>query len=674
MSSLNPRKNHARVMRTAAAAAATGLMAALAVPAAAAAAASPPPRQVVTGIRPSWAEPSADRGPAASGTPISARVYLAGQDPAGLARYARQASDPGSPSYRHYLTPAQFARRFGPTSAQLRAVRSWLVGAGLAVTAITDHYVAVRGTAASMRTAFGTPLDSYRTAQGTLRAPRSAVTVPASVAPAVLTVTGLSASSARPGADFTGLATGVAGTGARRHETTATSPAPVNEGSCSDYWGQKAASTLPHAYGRTLDYDLCGYVPRQLQAAYGVSRSGLTGKGVTIAIVDQGSSPTIVSDVNTYVSRHGGQPLRPGQLTKHLPSDIAKSCAAMNSEPEAFGEESLDVEAAHATAPGADIAYVGADCGDDPAPLLDALTPIVDRHLADIVSDSWFLGTEAQMTPDIVTAFQQVFEQGAIEGIGFYFSSGDSGDWSAQTPDHQPAVQFPASDPWVTSVGGTSLAVGPAGRYEWETGAGTDLASLSAGGKKWTSLPGSFAGGSGGGASTLFAQPFYQRGIVPNTLSHPDSASAAVRVMPDIAADADTSTGMLVGLTTSFTPGGTARYVEGVAGGTSLATPLIAGIQADAQQAQNGVPIGFANPAIYARYGTPAYHDVTDHPLGGRFVIAAVYAERNPVTGVITNLADTFAKDTSLHATPGYDDVTGVGTPTRSYLDSYRAR
>lgn len=131
---------------------------------------------------------------------------------------------------------------------------------------------------------------------------------------------------------------------------------------------------------------------------------------------------------------------------------------------------------------------------------------------------------------------------------------------------------------------------------------------------------------------------------------------------------------MLVGLTTSFTPGGTQRYVEGIGGGTSLATPLIAGIQADAQQAQHGVPIGFANPAIYARYGTSAYHDITDHPFGGRFVISAVFAERNPATKTITNLADTFAKDTSLHATPGYDDVTGVGTPTGSYLHSYRAR
>jgi subtilase family serine protease len=614
-----------------------------------------PPRQAVAGMRPSWAGPSADKGAVPGGTPISVRVYLAGQDPAGLASYARQVSDPASASYRHYLSPAQFERRFGPTGTQLRAVTSWLAGAGLTVTVANDNYVAARGTAARAATAFGTELHSYRTAQGTLRAPRSAVTVPASVAPAVLTITGLSTSDARPRTDLA-------------------APSPINEGTCSEYWGQKTASTLPPAYGHTLDYDLCGYVPPQLRAAYGVNRSGLTGKGVRIAIVDEGASPTIVGDVSTYMRRHGGQQLRPGQLTEYLPSDIAQSCAPLSGQPAAYGEESLDVEAAHTMAPDAGIAYVGADCTADPTGLLDAETRIVDGRLADIVSDSWHLGTEAQMTPDIVTAFQQVFERGAVEGIGFYFSSGDHGDWSAVTPGHQPAIQFPGGDPWVTSVGGTSLAMGPTNRYEWEAGWGTDIAQLSADGATWTGLPGTFAGGAGGGASALFAQPFYQRGVVPYSLSHPGGATTAVRVMPDIAADADPNTGMLIGLTTPFTPGGPTRYVEAVVGGTSEATPLIAGIQADAQQAQHGIPIGFANPAIYARYGTAAYHDVTDQPLGRGVVVAAADAGRDPVTGAITNLAITYAKDSSLHATRGYDDVTGVGTPTSGYLDSYRGR
>ena len=648
----------------AAAVAAMGL-AAFAVPAAASPPPPPPHRQAVTGMRPSWARPSADEGPVAGGTPISVRVYLAGKDPAGRTSYAGQVADPGSPSYRHYLTPVQFTRRFGPTGTQISAVRNWLTGAGLTVTATTDHYVAARGTAAVTQSAFGSQLDGYRTAQGALRAPRSVVTVPASVASAVLTITGLSAGGARPGTDVTGL----------RADATGAGPSPVNEGNCSDYWGQKAATTLPPAYGRTLDYDVCGYVPQQLRAAYGVSRSGLTGKGVTIAIIDAGSSPTIVSDVNTYASRHGGQPLRPGQLTEYLPSDIAGSCDAMDGSAAAYGEESLDVEAAHATAPGAGIAYVGADCGPTATPLLDAVSRIVDHHLADIVSDSWFLGTEAQVTPDTVTAFQQVFEQGAIEGIGFYFASGDSGDWSAQTPGHQPAVQFPASDPWVTSVGGTSLAAARPGATSGRPAGEPTLPHCrppGAAGKSWTSLPGSFAGGAGGGASALFTQPAYQRGIVPRGLSHPGGASAAARVVPDIAADGDPSTGMLIGLTTPLTPGGASQYVEAVAGGTSLSTPLIAGIQADAQQAQQGVPIGFANPAIYARYGTPAFHDVTDHHRG--LVIAAVDAQRDFATGAITDLADTFAQDTSLHAAPGYDDVTGVGTPTSEYLDSYRRR
>jgi hypothetical protein len=161
---VNPMKNHARVLRAAVAAAVSGLMAALAVPAAVAA--PPPPRQVVAGIRPPWAEPSADKGPVAGGTPISVRVYLAGKDPAGLARYAGQVAEPGSPSYRHYLTPAQFAQRLGPTGAQIRAVRSWLTGAGLAVTATTDHYVAARGTAAGM----GPRSAASCTATGRLRA------------------------------------------------------------------------------------------------------------------------------------------------------------------------------------------------------------------------------------------------------------------------------------------------------------------------------------------------------------------------------------------------------------------------------------------------------------------------------------------------------------------------
>ena len=630
-----------------------------------------PDRRALAGSRPAWASSAAYAGPVAAGTVLATRVYLAGRDPAGLAAYAAAVSDPRSRDYRRYLTRAQVRQRYGLTAAQVGAVSRWLAGAGLRVTRVTAHYVAIRGTAAALGSAFGAQLGSYRTPWGVLRAPRSAVSVPASVASAVLGVTGLATGGGLLAQDGTTASLGYGQAGA---DAAPRAAAPVNEGACSRYWGQVPAASLPPAYGRTLSYSLCGYVPGQLRTAYQVSGSGLTGAGVRIAVVNPGASPTIAADVDTYARAHGGQPLRPGQLTQYLPAGISHSCAAMAAQPDGYGEEASDVEAAHAMAPDASLAVVGADCGHDPVDLLDAETRIVDGHLADIVSNSWDLSIEPLLTTGVITAYEQVFEQGAAEGIGFYFSSGDRGDWSRFSPGGRPALEYPASDPWVTSVGGTSLATGPGGTYQWETGWGSLVAPLSPDGHSWAGLPGRFRGGAGGGASTPFTQPAYQRGIVPSSLSEPAGATAAMRVMPDIAADADPNTGMLYGITTSLSPGAAPQYAEFTDAGTSLAAPLIAGIQADAQQAQHGVPIGFANPAIYARYGTPAYHDVTDQPFGPGHAIAAAAAERDPATGAITGKAYTFGHDTSLHATTGYDDVTGVGTPAGAYLASYRPR
>lgn len=145
-----------------------------------------------------------------------------------------------------------------------------------------------------------------------------------------------------------------------------------------------------------------------------------------------------------------------------------------------------------------------------------------------------------------------------------------------------------------------------------------------------------------------------------------------MRVTPDIAAAGDdVDTRLLFGETSSVTPGGPATYREFTAGGTSIACALIAGMQADAQQAA-GAPIGFANPALYARYGTAAYHDVTDHPLGpGRHIGVVVPA------GILGNsqpLLVTLGADAGLAATAGYDDITGVGTPAPGYFASFRRR
>ena len=139
-----------------------------------------------------------------------------------------------------------------------------------------------------------------------------------------------------------------------------------------------------------------------------------------------------------------------------------------------------------------------------------------------------------------------------------------------------------------------------------------------------------------------------------------------MRVVPDISADADNNTGMLVGLTQRDIDG-VARFHETRFGGTSLSSPLIAGIQAVAQQAK-GRPIGFANPQLYARYGTSAYRDIVDTRIS---LARNDYSNRqDPNSLVIKHLHSTGINGV-LAATPGYDNITGLGSPSNAYLSSY---
>lgn len=387
-----------------------------------------------------------------------------------------------------------------------------------------------------------------------------------------------------------------------------------------------------------------------------------------IAITDAYASPTIAYDAGTYAKRNGDAAWKSGQLRQVLPAQYTRTeeCGAAGW----YGEETLDVEAVHAVAPGAQVTYVGAaSCYDED--LLDSLSKIVDNHLADLVSNSWGETEDAQ-TPDLAAAYDQVFQFGAVEGIGFYYSSGDDGDEVASSGTKQ--VDIPASSAWVTAVGGTSLAVGKGDKYLWETGWGAEKAVLSADGRSWTDFPGAFNSGAGGGTSRTVAEPYWQKSVVPDALAKANSAGGN-RVVPDIAAIADPNTGFLVGQTQTMPDGTTQAYDEYRLGGTSLAAPVIAAVQALAQEARGGKPLGFANPAIYARYGSKAYHDVTDNPTGSGLAVARVdYVNGYDATGGLTTSVRTLGKDSSLKAVKGYDDVTGVGTPAGGYVESYRRR
>jgi subtilase family serine protease len=634
-------------------------------------AAAPHDRQVLTNTKPLWATAQADHGATAGSTAVNARVYLAGRDAQGLAAYAQAVSDPRSDLYGKYLTAKQAQARFGATSQQISEVTSWLKSSGLTVTSTNEHYIAVSGDQAAVEKAFGTQLHNYAKNGHVYHAPAQAASVPASLHGAVLTVTGLdNAPTAATHDDTVGADTpSTAQPSAVKPGDTLPPPSAVfnNAGPFSTYYGSNVNKSLPTAYGTHAPYAIKGYTGKQLRSAYGAGK--WTGKGVTVAITDAYASPYIAQDAAHYAKDTGGAAYKAGQFSQVLPSSYNSVASCQGGS--WYGEETLDVEAVHAVAPDAGITYVGAASCNDPD-LMDALSKVVDNHLADIVSDSWG-DVEAGETPDLSAAYDQIFQQGAVEGIGFYFSSGDNGDEVANSGTKQ--VDVPANSSWVTAVGGTSLAVGKGDTYEWETGWGTDKASLSADGKSWTDFPGAFTSGAGGGTSKLYAQPFYQRGVVPDALSKANGTTA-MRVVPDIAAEADPNTGFLVGQSQTF-PNGAIQYAEYRIGGTSLAAPTIAAIQADAQQAQHNVAIGFANPAIYDRYGTPAFHDVTDHPLGQNQGIAEVrldFANGYDASGGVLTSLRSLGKDSSLSATVGYDDVTGVGSPGAGYVASYVPR
>jgi subtilase family serine protease len=246
------------------------------------------------------------------------------------------------------------------------------------------------------------------------------------------------------------------------------------------------------------------------------------------------------------------------------------------------------------------------------------------------------------------------------EGVGLYFSSGDFGDESASLGNPEP--DYPASSPWVTSVGGTSTGITKDGSVAVETGWGTHLAQVvdnhyvdpSTG--KSTTPPGPFEFGAGGGRSTIFAQPAYQKGVVPASLAN------GMRVSPDIAADADPYTGFLIGLRpiVNDTTLQTGPFIEEAFGGTSLSSPLVAAQVALVQQL-TGATIGFSNPALYAlhRAQPSVPRDVSGSAL---FPLAHTGLTSGHLFLVTGN------RDTSLRVTPGYDDVTGLGAIDFEFL------
>lgn len=611
------------------------------------------------GSVPAWAAPSHRVATPAGSTAVKFRVYLSNQGGSAAAQYASAVSTPGNPLYGKFLTPAQYRAKFAPTSAEVSTVASWLRQEGFTVGTIPANrkYVEATGTLSQAAKAFGTSFGEYKVGTRTVRSNTTPLTVPNTLA-AVEGVIGLDQSQ----------------TLAKHYSSPP--PAFVNGRPCSAYWGEKTVKNAPALDGTALPsspsaWAPCGYAGAQLQGAYGVTPaigSGNDGSGVTVGVIDAYASSTIESDVEKYSSLHGLPSIK-GHFTQVVAPGTYNVPEGPIQDPEGWGgEETLDIEAVHTTAPGADIVYIGAPNNFED---LDAvMNKVVDGHLADIVSNSYGWSTELLPTGYIKPHLDTQI-QAAAEGISLFFSSGDSSDETGGVAGAMPTPDWPASSPWVTAVGGTSLGVAATNTRQFELGWATERSNLNTTNTTWDAP--TYLYGSGGGTSRLFAQPDYQKGVVPDAIAK-TYGGAAMRAVPDVSAVGDPTTGMLVGQTQRF-PDGHDAYSEYRIGGTSLSSPLYAGLFALVEQ-KAGHEYGLANPALYAARSTA--YDITKTDL-------ATYpgaVRSDYVNGVDAGNGYRYSvrwfdhdEKLTIHVRPAYDDITGVGSPQgQAWLDAVAAQ
>jgi subtilase family serine protease len=589
------------------------------------------------GSAPGWAKKGNLVGAADPTGTVGFRVYLGWNDEAGAEALAKAVSDPGSSSYGRYLTPSEFRRRFASTQAQVGAVQSWLRSQGFKVnyTPANNHYVSAEGTVAQAQAAFGAQFGMYAVHGQTVRSPSADIAIPNALAGSVTGVVGLDDSAVFVQTD---------------HVVDKNAPPSAgfrNAPPLSAYWAELVS---PYAYPAgftdvasppTAPWTVKGYTPNQIKGAYGIS--GYDGAGQTVAIIDAYASPTILADVNQWSTNRGLPTMNPSQLVQVVPPGVYGRPQNPAQDPQGwYGEETLDVEAVHGMAPAAKIVYVGAP--NNYRDLDAAMNHVVDQHLAQIVTNSYGYATEL-LPPGYVKPFNDTLVQAAAEGIGVYFSSGDTGDETARFGFA--TTEWPTSSPWVTAVGGTSLGVGQANTRVLETGWGTSDYSCNT-----TTLACSRTGwlyGAGGGVSRLFPEPSYQSGAGLNLSG---------RGVPDVAALGDPQTGLLIGQTQTFPEG--SHYDEYRIGGTSLSSPIFAGLMALADQ-KAGHPHGFANPAFYANKAS--FYDVLS--------VKTAVARRNYNNSVDASAGtsdrlrtfDDYSGSPTQHTNAGWDNVTGLGTP-----------
>ncbi len=620
-----------------------------------------------------------------SASQMQIEVALQPRDASGLASTLDNLYNPDSASYEHWLAAGQFDARYAPATATEDAVTSFLRAGGLTVDSSSSPFlVRATGTSAQVSAVFHTTLSTYKDSRGiSYFANSTPVELPGEVAADAIGVVGLTNTvraqdgvikfnnTVRPKV----TATSTGGT------TSCETPYPTRQQLFAAYIGGKL---LPYGYGGGPG--CAGLTPSQTNSIYDAPKAGLRSKGAGTSIAVFELSGYQASDIDTWATTFYGPGYSPPLVNITVDGGpLSPVCPVGDECPPQYNyyandiEVDADIEQELSISPDVSHLLVYNAPNDETGQTeLNEYTVIADQDQASSISSSWG-ECENDAGAAYVQAENLIFEQIAAQGQSMFSSAGDTGAFDCIRSDGTTIVNVedPATQPWVTSVGGTSLesdnpGTNPHPRYPYgvETVWNVDnLCSDSPASPSLDNQTGYFwctnTGAGGGGSSQYWGLPFYQRGpgIINSYTTYGNgstncslaSQGTPCREVPDISANADEYTPYAEYCTGSkATPYSYCATIPAALekvhgwfgiGGTSLSSPLWAGIAAD-RDAYQGHRTGNFNPLVYWLYDRDAgayFHDITG-------------------IGQSTNNNGLYP------TTPGYDLATGIGTPKMAAL------
>jgi subtilase family serine protease len=663
---------------------------------------------LVTNSTPAYVATAKNLGAENSATVIDVSIWLQLHNRSQFDALTQSLYDRNSSNYHHWLKPSDIAARFAPTADEAKTVQQFFAAHNLTVvkTGPNNLYVRARGTVGDVEKAFQVQLNDYQVGDKIIRANAGDPYVDGAAGPLVRAVSGLDTGAFEH--PVMGKPTSIGGSKSAAAQAEAVSNSDFYSQQCFTGTETESFSTngdgqLPIGTytGNKLNLQSatspgCGYTPASIQSAYnltGLYNEGYDGTGQTIAIVDWCGSFSVESDANKFSTKFGLPKLTSSNfaITYTAPSE----CIAYDQV-----EINLDVEWAHAVAPGANINLVVPPSSSF-QDVDEAEFDVANYGMGNVLSGSYG-------SPEALTAATEldteslISEIGAAAGISFNFATGDEGTYALTDDVFLPTVNAPADSPWSTAVGGVTLALNSDNSIAWQAGWGNNVNVLAAEGIVADPPVGEFYAGSGGGPSNCvtkhtefrrpictggFPKPSYQKGSVPG----------AYRQLPDVSWLADPFTGAVILISI---PGQLPEQVYQVVGGTSLATPMFSALWAIANQealAGGGTELGQAAPYLYSM-PAGAISDIVpvtsatnvtgsiQDSHGTKKYSAARLAEATPsehefvsalwdiFTDVETTAVVSFGTDPGLSTATGWDNMTGMGTPNaQAFADFFYA-